>query len=191
MVLLGERFVALPFVGVASSGSLRQGQAEEGPKRSPARSPLGAGLPANKASSRSGLPVAEAGRAVATGKAECLRLPPHRMPVQPIAGRCGVARQDLAGLMERWSTQVVGSGLSFVASVVARRPETRGMARLLRLWRPTQPATPPDSGPAVGVSPGRKPAPKVRPLATSSLDHAELLKTYSSRRTPFEKIPHA
>ncbi len=40
-------------------------------------------------------------------------------------------------------------------------------------------------------SPGRKPAHQVRPLATSSLDHAELVKTPFSRITPFEKIPHA
>ena len=31
-----------------------------------------------------------------------------------------------------------------------RQPETRGTAGLLRLWRPPQPAIPPDSGPAMG-----------------------------------------
>ena len=103
-------------------------------------------------------------------KAEGLRLPPH-----PLANASSTHCRALWGGQtgSGWFDgalvhRVVGSGLSSVASVVVRRPETRGMARRLRLWRPTQPANPPDSGPAVGESPGRKPTPKVRPLATSS-----------------------
>jgi hypothetical protein len=114
-----------------------------------------AAFPANKASSRSALPVAEAARAGAARKAECLRLPPHtwRIPVQPIASLGGRPDRRLAGLTDRWRTQSGREGIVFGASVMARQPETSGTARLLRLWRPPQPAIPPDTGPVMGESP--------------------------------------
>ena len=64
------------FLTVATVAWCSVTRAEEGPKRSPARSPLGAGFPANKASSRLACPVAEAARVGAAGQAKCLRLPP-------------------------------------------------------------------------------------------------------------------
>ena len=75
------------------------------------------------------------------------------MPVQPIAERWEWPRQALAGLTDRWRTQSGREGIVFGASVMARQPETSGTARLLRLWRPPQPAIPPDSGPVMGESP--------------------------------------
>ena len=192
-VLFGARFVALQFVDVASIGSLRQGQAEEGPKRSPARSPLGAGFPANKASSRLACPVVEAARAGAAGQAKCPRLPPHplQMPVQPIAGRCGWPEGsgwlDGALVHPGGRVRVVLRGI--VCGPAAGDARDGEATPALAAYAAGHPAR--LRAGSERESPGRKPAHQVRPLVTSSLDHAKLLKTPSSRRTPSEQIPHA
>jgi len=114
---------------MASISSWRQGQAEESPKPSPARSRLGERFPVNKASSSLACPVAEAARAGAASKAKGLCPPPPlRIPVQPIAGSCRAARQDLAGMTDVLASSRSGLGCPRRQLSWPRLPETRGPA---------------------------------------------------------------
>ena len=88
-----------------------------------------AGFPANKASSRLACPVAEAARAGAASKAKGLCPPPPlRIPVQPIAGSCRAARQDLAGMTDVLASSRSGLGCPRRQLSWPRLPETRGTA---------------------------------------------------------------
>jgi hypothetical protein len=169
-----------------------------------ARSPLAAGFPAKKASSRSALPVAEAARAGAASKAE---------GSAPAAASANASSTHCRVL---WGGQT-GSGETHGCDVLG--PIRAGCPR----WQPSWPgsrrsagrrgcsgsagaggaggAAPARPAPAAGhparlrtghgrESHGRKPAHQVSPLATFSQRHAKLMRTHSSERTPLDKKPH-